>query len=125
MNRVQYVRLYAGSDGESHMQDLETELSAVNFAPPAPPLFLSPFASATQYALMGMPAGWSGDWHPTPKRQIIFYLKGEIEGEFSDGELRRFGPGSITLLEDTWGRGHRSRNVGTEEALLVVVQLPD
>ena len=41
----------------------------------------------------------------------------------SDGEVRRFGPGSVTLVEDTTGKGHTSRVVGSDEVLAVVVQL--
>ncbi|MCP4547100.1 MAG: cupin domain-containing protein, partial [bacterium] len=71
------------------------------------------------------PPGWEGDWHPAPKRQWMLYLAGEVEAEASDGETRRIGPGSITLLEDTWGKGHRSRVIGDTEVLLAVVQLED
>ncbi len=56
---------------------------------------------------------------------ILFYLNGEIEAEVSDGEVRRFGPGSITLVEDMLGKGHASRVVGATDVLLAVVQLPN
>ena len=122
---MQYVRLYADAAGESHFEDVEIDLAATNFAPPAPPLHVSPFSPAERYGFMIMPPGWDGDWHPTPRRQIFFYLAGEVEGEASDGERRRFGPGSITLVEDTTGKGHRSRNAGSSDVVLAVVQLPD
>jgi hypothetical protein len=35
---MQYVRIYTGSDGETHFEDLEVELAEVDFAPPAPPV---------------------------------------------------------------------------------------
>ena len=122
---MQYVRLYADAAGESHFEDVEIDLAATNFAPPAPPLHVSPFSPAERYGFLIMPPGWDGDWHPTPRRQIFFYLAGEVEGEASDGERRRFGPGSITLVEDTTGKGHRSRNAGTTDVLVAVVQLPE
>lgn len=124
-NAVKYTRLYSDSKGESHFEDMEAKLSLVEFAPPAPPVYLSEFTQTTQFGYLRVPAGLFGDWHPTPKRQIFFYLSGEIEAETSDGEVRRFGPGSITLVEDTSGRGHTSRVVGTEDVLLAVVQLKD
>ncbi len=120
---MKYTRVYADENGESHFEDVEVELSSVDFAPPAPPLDLSAFAPATQYGFCRAPAGWLGDWHPAPRRQIIFYLAGEIEAEVSDGEVRRFGPGSVTLVEDTTGKGHKSRVVGTTDVLSAVVQL--
>jgi oxalate decarboxylase/phosphoglucose isomerase-like protein (cupin superfamily) len=56
---------------------------------------------------------------------VLFYLAGEVEAAVGDGEVRRFGPGSVTLVEDTTGTGHRSRNAGTGDVVLAVVQLPD
>ena len=122
---MQYVRLYADAAGESHFEDVEMDLAATSFAPPAPPLHVSPFNPAERYGFMIIPPGWDGDWHPTPRRQVFFYLAGEVEGEASDGERRRFGPGSVTLVEDTTGKGHRSRNAGSSDVVLAVVQLPD
>ena len=80
---------------------------------------------ATGFAFVRFPAGWDGDWHPTPRRQIFFFLAGEIDGETSDGDHRRCGPGSAALLEDTTGKGHRSRVVSDVDVLAAVVQLPD
>ena len=122
---MKLTRLYCDTDGESHFEDIDVAFNLVDFAPPAPPLSLSAFLPATQYGCLKGPGGWYGDWHPAPARQIMFYLAGEIEAEVSDGEKRRFGPGSVTLVEDTTGRGHRSRAVGDIEVLLAVVQLPD
>jgi hypothetical protein len=57
-------------------------------------------------------ADYDHDWHPAPARQLVVLLNGEIEIEVGAGEVRRFGGGDILLLEDTTGRGHRTRNVG-------------
>lgn len=125
MGKMKYTRVYADAEGESHLEEVEIELKPTDFAPPAPPLNLSPFISATRCGFLHAPPGWSGDWHPAPKRQMIFYLAGETEGATSDGEVRRFGPGDVVLLEDTTGKGHRSRVVGTDDVVGAVVQLED
>jgi len=52
-------------------------------------------------------------------------LAGEVEGKVSDGHVRVIGPGSIVLLEDTTGKGHRSRVIGSEDAIICMVQLED
>jgi len=39
--------------------------------------------------------------------------------------MRRIGPGTATLVEDTTGKGHRSRVVGRKEVLAMAVQLAD
>jgi quercetin dioxygenase-like cupin family protein len=50
--------------------------------------------------------------HASPRRQFIVQLAGEVEIEVSDGEARRFGPGSVMLVEDVAGKGHTTRRVG-------------
>ena len=74
---------------------------------------------------MGASPGWDGDWHPAPQRLVTVYVAGEVEVTVSDGEARRFAPGDVVLAEDTVGKGHRIRVVGTADALLAVVLLPD
>ncbi|NOR14063.1 MAG: cupin domain-containing protein, partial [Candidatus Aminicenantes bacterium] len=69
------------------------------------------------------PPGWFGDWHPAPRRQFIFMLIGELEVEVSDGEVRKFVPGDVMLVEDTTGQGHISHVIGNERAYLAVVPL--
>lgn len=122
---VTYTRFYTDESGETHMEDVDVELAPQDFAPPAPPLFLSPFVPASGFGYLRFPPGWEGDWHPSPRRQMIIFLAGEVEGATSDGQRQRFGPGSAVLLEDTTGKGHQSRVVSEGEALAAVVQLPD
>ena len=57
-------------------------------------------------------ADYDYDWHPAPARQLVVLLDGEIEIEVGSGDVRRFAGGEVLLLEDTAGRGHRTRNVG-------------
>ena len=125
MEKIEYVRLYAGPDGESHFEDVEIGLRLGDFAPPAPPLWLSAFLPAERVRFLSASPGWYGDWHPAPRRQFLVYIAGEVEVEASDGEVRRLGPGSILLVEDTTGKGHRSRVVSATDVINVVVQLPD
>ncbi len=125
MDKVRYARVYADSEGESHLEELELDLVESNYAPPAPPLWPSAFFPAVGYHLLKAPASWSGDWHPVPRRQIFFYLKGQSIVEVGDGDCRELGPGDILLAEDTRGRGHRSWAVGDEDILAAVVVLPE
>jgi hypothetical protein len=122
---MKYTMLYADEAGESHFRDVDIDLETVDFAPPAPPINLSAYNPATRYAFCVFPSGWYGDWHPAPHKQIFFILSGESEAQASDGEVRQFGPGSILLVEDTWGKGHISRVVGEKDMMVAVVQLPN
>ena len=104
---------------------MQIELEPVEFAPPAPPINLSSYNPATRYAFCVFPSGWFGDWHPTPRKQIFFLLSGKVEAQVSDGEVRRFCPDSVVLFEDMSGKGHATRVVGSTDAVMAVVQLPD
>jgi quercetin dioxygenase-like cupin family protein len=120
---VRYTRLYADEGGVSHFEDGEIALNEVAYAPPAPPYLLSEPEAARAVAVTEIPAGWVGDWHPSPKLQWWFQLSGEVEVEVGDGENRRFGPGDIVRVEDTSGRGHVTRVVSAEAVRAVYVQL--
>lgn len=119
-----YTRLYSDDQGESHFEDVEIDLTLTDYAP-APPLNLSPLTKATQFGFMKAPAGWSSDWHPSSARNLFFVLTGEWEVTASDGEPRRFGVGSVLLVEDTTGKGHSSRVVSDSDSLAAMVQLGD
>lgn len=123
MSVIKYVRLYADAQGKSHLQHLEVELTPTNFAPPAPALDVSSIEPATGCGFLRLSAGWVGDWHPSPKRQWLFFLAGTMEVEISSGEVYRVGPGSAVLLEDTSGQGHRSWVVSQDAAFIAIVQL--
>jgi len=122
---MKYTRVYVDENNESHFEDIEIEYAPVDFAPPAPALYLSPFKEAKKFVFGKASLGWYGDWHPAPKRQVFVYISGKIEATVSDGEVRVFGPGSVTLLEDTTGKGHTSRVVGDQEVFGVIIQLED
>ena len=120
---LECVRLYSDAHGESHFGHLRLRLQDADFAPPAPPLEVSDIVDA-RYGFLRAPPGWFGDWHPTPARQFMCLLRGALEVEVSDGETRRLSPGMIVLLEDTEGRGHATRVVSDEAAVLVFAQVP-
>lgn len=124
-DKLKYVRVYSDTTGESHFEDLEVELNEIDFAPPAPAIFASDLKPSSSYGFISVLPGWESEWHPAPKKQYIIYLKGMIEAQVSDGEIRQFGPGSITLVEDINGRGHKSRTIGKEQVICVVIQLEE
>jgi hypothetical protein len=120
---MKITRIFSDKQGETHFEDIEVELESVDYAPPAPPFMVSELRPATHYIFAVAPSGWFGDWHPTPRRQINLYLSGEVEVRVSDGEIRRFGAGSIVLVEDTTGKGHVSRVVSSSENVVAMIHL--
>ncbi len=125
MEHVAYTRVFCDTAGETHFDTVEVALRLSDFAPPAKPFAVAEFLPATRFALCAPAAGWHGDWHPTPQRQMFLILGGIWQVTVSDGEARRFGPGSAVLLEDTTGAGHLTQIVSEEDGLAGIVQLPD
>ena len=120
MASLTYVRIFTGDDGLSHFEEVEAELSQSLEAS-----ILTETIPVTGMNLRRNLSDYNLDFHPAPRRQFVINLTGTVEIEASDGEVRRFGPGSIMLAEDTTGKGHQSRAVGPEERISVFVHLPD
>ena len=116
-----FTRVFADSTGASHFSAVEMNFKLADFAPPAPPISVSEIITADKAFMISSPAGWYGDWHPAPARQYVIVLTGELEVQVSDGETRRFGPGAVIFVEDTFGKGHISKAVGSERVYCLVV----
>jgi hypothetical protein len=102
-------RIYADEGGESHFSVGEIRTMPVQMFPGIPPFSVNRFACAN-VKLIATPTELSvHDWHTAPKRQLAVSLNGAVEYETSDGEVRRFGPGEVVLVEDTRGKGHITR----------------
>lgn len=116
-----YIRLYAGPDGESHFEDVEIDL------PEETPWgsVLSTMMPAKGIIFRRSPVGHFIDWHVAKSRRFVITVSGVGEKTASDGEVRRLGPGSILLAEDTTGKGHITRVVGNEERVSIFVLLDD
>jgi hypothetical protein len=77
---------------------------------------------AREVVFRSVPQETDHDWHPAPARQLVVLLDGEIEIEVGDGATRRFRGGDVLLVEDTSGRGHRTRTIaGPRRSLFVTL----
>jgi uncharacterized cupin superfamily protein len=124
LQALKYHRFYSDASGESHLDEVEVKQSLAEAAPPAPPLLVSAFNPANQWGFFSTPKGWFGDWHPAPARQFMILLSGAVDVMASDGNVLQMRPGDIVLLEDTWGKGHKSRNVSDGVSHYFVARLP-
>ncbi len=106
MEQYKITRIYADAGGDSHFEDLYIPLQDGG-----PIGFLSAPQQAGNIIFRKVIEQYDYDFHNAPARQYIALMDGEIEIETSLGELRRFGPGDVLLVEDTTGKGHRSRNI--------------
>ena len=110
---VQIVRLYTGSDGESHFEDLTPE----QFAEIANNL------GTGSITVNFDPSPSFSDYHSAPRRQYIVVMSGTAEFEVADGTVRRLSPGDVLVAEDLTGRGHISRSIGDEFRISLAVPL--
>jgi len=122
---LSYARLYVDTEGVSHYGDAELQLSLEDYAPPANPIAVHALTNSGSATLVFLPQGASEDWHPAPRHQFAFIVRGAVEVTAGDGEARRFGPGDIVLLEDTTGIGHQTRVVGDEGNLSLMIAVED
>ncbi len=119
------TRIYTGADGLTRFGEGAVPVAQRDFAPPTPPISVSPNLPAQGLMFATLPSGWFGDWHPAPQRQYVIMLRGTFEIETGDGASRRFEPGTTFLLEDTTGKGHRTRVVSETPVVIALVPVPE
>lgn len=107
-----YVRLYTGTDGETHFEDVHLATAierhgsgAQTAVAPLVPVAGLIFRRVVDPAISDEP-------HNAPYPLFIITLAGAAEVTVSDGETRIFGPGAVVLAEDTTGKGHITRDAG-------------
>ena len=122
--KKKHWRVYSDQQGESHVEERNVDLQLMNYAPPAPPIFVSNPTAAAGFVFLSAPQGIEGDFHPTPGRQLQVLLSGSVELETSDGTVVMANPGDVFLLEDTQGQGHKSRIGSDQAAEILAVTMP-
>lgn len=100
------TRVFTDTNGDSQFEDQEIQLKDSGDIG-----FLSGLIPAKGVVFREVKASYDFDFHNAPQRQYIILLDGEIEIETSAGEKRNFGPGEILLMEDTEGKGPKTRNL--------------
>ena len=114
-----YVRIYSDSAGVSHFQDEHLPFDA---SPTGGPM-IHPLAGAQGAVFLRLKSGALEDWHKAPRSLYLVAIQGLSEVTASDGEVRRFAPGSILFMDDTTGKGHQTRSVGPEDHVAVLISV--
>ena len=120
--KLAYTRLYADSKGESHFEDKQFEFEASGGRASLSVHALTGVESAT---LLKLKKGAVEDWHTAPRRQFLIIIQGATKVTASDGEVRRFTPGMIVLMDDTSGKGHITQNDSDEEHIALAIPVKD
>src|SRR5690606_21683590 len=100
------VRIYSDENGDSHFADATIELKESGIIGK-----LSDPIRTKDLIFREVEPGYDWNFHCAPRKQFIVLLDGEIEIETSLGNKRIFSAGDVLLVEDTTGKGHRTRNL--------------
>ena len=110
---MKIVRVYSGSDGESHFEDVTPEELAeiVNQV------------GEGEVSLGIRRSPTFSDFHNAPRLQYVVNIQGIAEFETADGNKCRMVPGDVLIAEDIEGHGHIARSLGDETRISLAVPL--
>ena len=104
-------RIFAGSDGESHIEELKLadhpELGAMT--------------NVSEVKIQEFEGTRDMPLHPLPERRLIIHLSGEVEIMTSDGAKQIFRAGDIRLMDDVTGKGHAHVDLTPSEGVYIIL----
>jgi hypothetical protein len=113
------TRIYNDAAGDSHFEDQFIPLSDAGAIG-----YLSKGTAVREAYFRYVQADYDYDFHTAPQKQLVVLLDGVIEIETSLGEKRVFAAGTVLLLEDTHGKGHKTRNIAEVKRKSLFITLP-
>ena len=120
------IRIYTGSDGRSHFEDIEPDYQEETRTVKGRTWPLDARAEIHEECgiiVRRFDPERSHSWHHAPGRACVINLSGAVEIEIGDGTKRALGPGDILIAEDLTGQGHYTREVGPEPRISVFIPL--
>ncbi|ANE51542.1 hypothetical protein [Flavisolibacter tropicus] len=113
------TRVYSDAAGDSHFEDVIVPLAEAGSIGR-----LSEAIPAKSVIFREVEPSYDWNFHAAPEKQYIILLDGEIEIETSLGDKRIFKAGEVLLMEDTTGKGHKTRNVQPVKRKSIFITLP-
>ncbi len=100
------TKVYSDINGDSQFEEIRVPLN------PAGTIgYLSEKYEVESLVFRKVLPAYDYNFHTAPARQFIILLDGKIEIETSLGEKRVFTGGDVLKMEDTTGKGHKTRNL--------------
>jgi hypothetical protein len=132
---LSFTHLWADAKGVSHFRDEKLSFEAATpenptagttsrSNPDPEALVALPLRGATGATFLYLKRAAVEDWHRAPRRMYLIAVQGMSEVTASDGEVRRFGLGSIVLMDDLTGKGHITRAVGNVDHIALTIPVP-
>ena len=113
------TRLYSDSNGDTRFEDITIALKSAGEIGK-----LSEGLPVTSIIFREVEANYDYDFHNAPQKQYLILIDGGIEIETTLGEKRQFKVGDVILLEDTEGKGHRTRNLEPKKRRSIFITVP-
>lgn len=120
-----FVHLYTDAKGNTHFRDEQLTFKATMSGGTEQALASYELPHAQGATLLSLKRGATEDWHRAPRRMYLIPVQGTSEVTVGDGEVRRFGPGTILLMDDTTGKGHITKVVGDTDHVALTIPVPN
>jgi hypothetical protein len=104
-------RVYTGTDGLSHVENIELNAKSV-------------LEKVTGARVSVSQPGSFSDYHVGPERRYIINLTGGGQLQVAEGKVD-LPAGTIEYIDDLTGKGHTTANVGKEPRLSIHLQFAD
>ena len=104
-------RIYTGTDGLSHVEQIELNEQSI-------------LEQVTGMRVRVSPPGRFVDYHVAPGRRYIINLRGGGQLEVAEGKVD-LPAGSIEYIDDLTGKGHTTANVGTAPRVSIHLEFAD
>lgn len=113
------TRVYSDSNGDSHFELVKLPLQQAGIIGS-----LSEVIPANGVVFREVEPSYDWDFHTAPQKQYNILLDGEIEIETSLGDKKIFKAGDVLLMEDTIGKGHKTKNLQPIKRRSIFITLP-
>src|SRR4030095_885746 len=118
MNTFPITRIYSDENGDSHFEDVSILMSEAGSIGA-----LSEKYPVKDIIFREVEPSYDWEFHTAPEKQYIILLDGKIQIETSMGVIRSFHAGEILLVEDTTGKGHKTKNLVPEKRKSIFVTI--
>ena len=115
---MKVTRVYSDKNGDSQFEDVDIELFDNGEIGQ-----ISENIDVKSLQFRKVSTDYDYDFHHAPQRQYIVLLDGGVEITTSLGETRQFQTGEILLMEDTTGKGHKTKNLERRERTSIFIHL--
>lgn len=117
-SEMKVTRVYSDENGDSRFEDIDIELFDNGEIGR-----LSENINVKSLQFRTVSPDYDYDFHHAPQRQFIVLLDGGVEITTSLGETRQIQTGEILLMEDTTGKGHKTKNLEKRERTSIFIHL--